>query len=82
MCLGQESEPKTFQITLPARDGNQFGLLTLSTDGQTGSLETRGKMPLVEPAWSPDGKKLAFVSFENGPGQICVMDVESRQVRD
>ncbi len=30
-----------------------------------------------ELAWSPDGKKLAFVSFRNGDGDVYVLDIET-----
>lgn len=31
--------------------------------------------PIMSPAWSPDGKKLAYVSFENGKPAIYVQEV-------
>ena len=31
-------------------------------------------------SWSPDGKKLAFVSFAEGDNQISIMDVDDRSV--
>ncbi|HZA26075.1 MAG TPA: hypothetical protein VE915_00280 [Actinomycetota bacterium] len=33
------------------------------------------------PAWSPDGKEIAFVSTETGIGQIYVLDLQDRAVR-
>jgi TolB protein len=33
--------------------------------------------PLLSPAWSPDGRKLAYVSFEQGNSAIYVQDVST-----
>jgi TolB protein len=35
----------------------------------------RSKESLLSPAWSPDGKKLAYVSFESGNSNIYVQDI-------
>ena len=33
------------------------------------------------PAWSPDGKKIAFVSIRTGVSQVCVMNADGTDVR-
>lgn len=42
---------------------------------------TFGKHRNHSPRWSPDGKKLAFVSDRNGKGQIFVMNKEGGEAR-
>lgn len=37
----------------------------------------RSNYPIMSPAWSPDGKKIAFVSFEKERSSINVVDVAS-----
>ena len=46
-------------------------------DGSIQAL-TQGNSINVEPAWSPDGKRLAYVStWPNGTFNICVMPFEN-----
>lgn len=35
----------------------------------------------TDPAWSPDGRRLAYVSFAGGDGEILVSDARGRHVR-
>nr|WP_194717368.1 Tol-Pal system beta propeller repeat protein TolB [Vibrio sp. S9_S30] len=46
-------------------------------DGYNERLVLRSKQPLMSPAWSPDARQLAYVSFQNGRAEIFLMDIYS-----
>lgn len=48
----------------------QFNLNYSDADGAREQLIFKSKHPIVSPAWSPDGKTIAYVSFENGVAEI------------
>ncbi|HRK87278.1 MAG TPA: Tol-Pal system protein TolB, partial [Alcaligenes faecalis] len=45
--------------------GNNYELQIADADGQNPQVMLRSRHSIISPAWSPDGKKLAYVSFEN-----------------
>ncbi|MBN6710308.1 Tol-Pal system protein TolB [Haemophilus haemoglobinophilus] len=46
-------------------------------DGHNQFIVYSSSQPLMSPAWSPDGSKLAYVSFENRKSQLVVHDLRS-----
>ncbi|HEX7128862.1 MAG TPA: Tol-Pal system beta propeller repeat protein TolB [Rhodanobacteraceae bacterium] len=53
----------------------QYSLIIADSDGYNPQTVVRSREPLLSPAWSPDGSKLAYVSFEHGNSAIYVQDV-------
>ncbi|MEY3182019.1 MAG: Tol-Pal system protein TolB [Pseudomonadota bacterium] len=49
-------------------------------DGANPKILYRSDYPLMSPAWSPDGKQLAFVSFEHNRSQVSIVDVITGKV--
>ncbi|HBC69462.1 MAG TPA: Tol-Pal system protein TolB [Sutterella sp.] len=47
------------------RAQNQFELVIADSDGANARTALRSSEPIISPAWSPDGKQVAYVSFEN-----------------
>ena len=52
------------------RQRSQFNLNYADADGAREQLIFKSQHPIVSPTWSPDGKTIAYVSFENNVGEI------------
>jgi len=53
----------------------QYQLIVADADGENASAVFTDKEPILSPSWGPDGKTLAFVSFETTRPMINVMDI-------
>ena len=63
-------------VTASGLGGNtQYALMVADSDGFNPQVVVRSKEPLLSPAWSPDGRKLAYVSFERGNSTIYVQEI-------
>jgi len=54
-----------------------FELIVSDVDGENQAVVARSRAPLMSPAWSPDGRQLAYVSFENENSEIFIQDLSS-----
>jgi len=59
-----------------------YSLIVADSDGYNPQVVARSRESLLSPAWSPDGRKIAYVSFESGNSNVYVQDITtgSRQL--
>jgi TolB protein len=63
-------------------DGTKlFRLIVSDADGENAQRVAESNQPLMSPAWSPDARRLAYVSFEGGTSAIYVQTLRTG-VRD
>jgi TolB protein len=55
----------------------QYTLIVADADGFNPQAVVRSREPLLSPAWAPDGRRLAYVSFERGNSSIYIQDIGS-----
>jgi TolB protein len=58
-------------------NGLRYELVVADADGFSPQSSVGSPEPLLSPAWSPDGRKLAYVSFEKGNSAIYMQDVST-----
>lgn len=57
----------------------KYSLEVADVDGYNPRILLTSDQPIMSPAWSPDGKKIAYVSFEGNRANVYVQDVASGQ---
>ncbi len=53
----------------------QYALMIADSDGYNPQTVVRSREPLLSPAWSPDGRRLAYNSFERGNSSIYIQEI-------
>ncbi len=68
-------------VTKDRKGQKRYRLAISDSDGYNEQILFESSMPIVRPAWSPDGKKLAYVSYATGRPQIYVQNIFTRQTQ-
>jgi len=55
----------------------EYALMVADSDGYNPQTVVSSPQPLLSPSWSPDGNRLAYVSFEGGSSSIYIQDISS-----
>ncbi|MBL8430953.1 MAG: Tol-Pal system protein TolB [Dechloromonas sp.] len=67
------------RVAYVVKSGGQFKLQIADADGQGAATALTSKEPIISPVWSPDGSRLAYVSFEKKKPVIYVHSLASGQ---
>jgi TolB protein len=63
-------------ITSVGTGGNQtYSLIVADSDGYNPQVVARSHEALLSPKWSPDGNRIAYVSFESGDSAIYIQNI-------
>ena len=54
---------------------SQFKLNVADADGSDEQILLRSNEPIISPSWSPDSKKVAYVSFETGMAKVFIQNI-------
>jgi TolB protein len=65
------------QIAYIIKQGKRFELQVADADGYGAQTVVASQEPILSPAWSPDGEKLAYVSFEKKKPIIYVQTLKT-----
>lgn len=63
------------RLAYVTKGGKQYRLWVADADGENARPALTSTEPIISPAWSPDGRQLAYVSFEARKPVIYVHDV-------
>ena len=67
------------RIAYIIKSGKEYRLEVADSDGEGTQVVLRSNEPIISPAWSPDGTKVAYVSFEAKKPVVYVQNLITRQ---
>ena len=56
---------------------SRYKLMLADSDGANEKILLSSSEPIISPSWSPDGKRVAYVSFETGIAKVFVQEIAS-----
>ena len=65
------------RVAFVTKGAGRFILRVADADGEGGQVALNSPEPIISPAWSPDGKQLAYVSFESQKAVVYTQDAST-----
>lgn len=65
------------RLSYITRNGKQYQLMVSDSDGQNSRVALTSIEPIISPVWSPDGKNVAYVSFETKKPVVYVHELST-----
>ena len=56
-------------------ENKNFNLIVADADGSNEQILLKSNDPIISPTWSPDSKRVAYVSFETGLAKVFIQDI-------
>jgi TolB protein len=69
------------RIAYVTKAGSRYNLWVADADGENAQSALASPEPIISPAFSPDGRRLAYVSFESRKPVVYVHDIATGQRR-
>ena len=63
------------------KSGGRYALRITDADGEGGQVALNSPEPIISPTWAPDGRELAYVSFETRKAVVWVQDLSTGRRR-
>jgi TolB protein len=67
------------RVAYVVKSGQRYELQIADADGQNPQTALASREPIISPAWSPDGSRIAYVSFENKKPVVYVHNLATGQ---
>ena len=68
LYVNEIKDPKSVSI---------YKLMLADSDGKNEKNLLTSTEPIISPSWSPDGKRVAYVSFETGMAKVFIQEISS-----